>query len=54
MMLTFIKVKSNATYVEKRFAMIKNKKRGLNYRKKLEIIIISWENVEELLIVFVI
>ena len=38
----------------KRFVMIKNKKKGLNYRKKLEIIVISQENVEELLIVFVI
>ena len=45
---------SNATYVEKRFVMIKNKKRDLNYTKKLEIIVILQENLEELLIAFVI
>ena len=32
----------------------KNKKRDLNYTKKLEIIVISQENLEELLIAFVI
>ena len=35
MMLLFIKVKNNATYVEKRFAMIKNEKRDLNYTKNV-------------------
>ena len=44
----------NATYVKKRFAIIKNKKRDLNYTKKLEIIVILQENLEELLIAFVI
>ena len=29
-----------ATYAEKHFVMIKNKKRDLNYTKKLEIIVI--------------
>ena len=49
------KVRNSAIYVEKRFVMInKNKKRVLNYTKKLEIIVISQENLEELLIAFVI
>ena len=43
-----------ATYAEKHFVMIKNKKRDLNYTKKLEIIVILQENLEELLIAFVI
>ena len=38
----------NATYVKKRFAIIKNKKRDLNYTKKLEIIVTLQENLEEL------
>ena len=45
---------SNATYVEKRFVMIKNKKRDLNYTKKLELIAVLQENLEELFIAFVI
>ena len=53
-MLLFVKVKDNAKYVEKRFVMIKNKKRDLNYTKKLEIIVILQENLEEQLIAFVI
>ena len=53
MLLLFIKVKNNATYMEKHFIMIKNKKRDLNYTKKLEIIVILLENLEELLIAFV-
>ena len=42
-MLLFIKVKNNATYVGKGFVMIKNKKRDLNYTKKVEIIVILQE-----------
>ena len=44
----------NVTYVKKGFAMIKMKKRNLNYTKKLEIIVIKQGNLEELLIAFVI
>ena len=44
----------NATYVKKRFAIIKNKKRDLNYTKKLEIIVILQKNLEGLLIASVI
>ena len=44
----------NATYVKKRFAIIKNKKRDLNYTKKLEIIVTLQENLEGLFIAFVI
>ena len=54
MKIGIMKSKKNATYVEKRFVMIKNKKRDLNYTKKLEIIVILQENLEELLIAFVI
>ena len=49
-----MKSKKYATYVKKRFVMIKIKKPNLNYTKKLEIIVIIQENVEELLIAFVI
>ena len=47
-----MKRKKNATYVRKSFAMIKMKKRNLEYTKKLEIIVITQENLEELLIAF--
>ena len=43
-----MKSKKNVTYVKKSFAMIKMKKRNLNYTKKLEIIVIIQENKEEL------
>ena len=46
--------KKNATYVKKSFAGIKNKKCNLNYTKRLEIIVIIQENLEGLLIAFVI
>ena len=42
MKIGIMKSKNNATYVEKRFVMIKNKKRDLNYTKMLEIIVIYW------------
>ena len=44
----------NVTYVKKSFVMIKMKKRNLKYTKKLEIIVIIQENLEEQLIAFVI
>ena len=44
----------NVAYVKKSFVLIKMKKRNLNYTKKLEIIVIIQENLEELLIAFVI
>ena len=49
-----MKIKKNAAYVIKSFVMIKMKNRTLNYTKKLEIIVILQESLEELLIVFVI
>ena len=52
--IDIMKRKNNATYVEKRFVIIKNKKGDLNYTKKLEIIVILQESLEGLLIAFVI
>ena len=52
--ISFMKSKKNATYIKKSFVMIKMKKRNLKYTKKLEIIVIIQENLEELLIAFVI
>ena len=52
--VSFMKSKKNVTYVIKSFFMIKMKKRNLNFTKKLEIIVIIQENLEELLIAFVI
>ena len=52
MKISFMKRKKNATYVRKSFAMIKIKERNLEYTKKLEIIVITQENVEELLKAF--
>ena len=48
--VSFMKSKKNVTYVIKSFFMIKMKKRNLNFTKKLEIIVIIQENLEELLI----
>ena len=50
----FYEERKNATYVKKSFVMIKMKKRNLKYTKKLEIIVIKQENLEKLLIAFVI
>ena len=52
--ISFIKSKKYVIYVKKSFVMIKMKKINLNYIKKLEIIVIIQENLEELLIAFVI
>ena len=52
--ISLMKSKKNVTYVKKSFVMIKMKKRNLKYTKKLEIIVIIQENLEELLIAFVI
>ena len=49
-----MKSKKNVTYVKRSFVMIKMKKRNLNYTKKLEMIVIIQENLEELLIAFII
>ena len=49
-----MKSKRNATYVKKSLVMIKMNKGNLNYIKKLGIIVIIQENLEELLIAFVI
>ena len=49
-----MKSNKNATYVKKSFVMITLKKRNLKFPKKLEIIVIIQENLEELLIAFAI
>ena len=49
-----MKSKNNATYAKKSFVIIKIKKKNLNCSKKLEIILITQENLEEQLIVFAI
>ena len=49
-----MKSKKNATYIKKSFVMIKIKNLNLNYTKKLEIIVIIQENLEQLLIAFAI
>ena len=54
MKISTMKSKNNATYDKKSFVMTKMKKPNLNYTKKLEIIVIIQENLEELLIAFVI
>ena len=52
--LYIIKNKNFVIYVKKSFVMMKVKKINLNYIKKLKIIAIIQENLEELLIAFVI
>ena len=47
MKIGIMKSKKSVTYVEKRFAIIRIKKGDLNYTKKLEIIVILQENLEE-------
>ena len=54
MKISLMKSKKNVTYVKKSFVMIKMKKRNLKYTKKLEIIVIIQENLEEQLIAFAI
>ena len=49
-----MKSKKNATDVKKSFVMIKMKTRNLKYTKKLGIIVIIQENLEEQLIEFAI
>ena len=49
-----MKSKKKFPFVKKGFVMMKMKKRNLNYTKKLEIIVIIQENLEELLIAFLI
>ena len=49
-----MKSKRNATYVKKSLVMIKMNKGNLNYIKKLGIIVIIQENLEELPLAFVI
>ena len=50
MKVGLMKSRKNVTYVKGGFFMIKITKRNLNYTKKLEIIVIIQENLEELLI----
>ena len=51
---SFMKIKKFVIYVKKNLIQIKMIKMRLNYTTKLEIIVITPENLEELLIVFVI
>ena len=53
MKISFMKSKKNAT-CQKEFCYDKNEKMNLNYTKKSEIIVIVQENLEELLIAFII
>ena len=54
-MKTYImNIKNNVTYVIKSFGMIKMKNRKSNYTKKVKVTVILHENLEELLIIFVI
>ena len=52
--LSFIKNKKYVAYSEKSFLMIKIRKMNLNCTKESEIIVITPENLEELLIIFAI
>ena len=52
--ISFMKTKKYVIYAKKSFVMIKTKKNNLNYMKKLEMIVIIWENLEGLHIAFVI
>ena len=55
MEIGIMKSKESATYVQKRFVIIKNKKKiDFNYTKKLEMIVILHENLVELVIAFAI
>ena len=54
MMLLFIKAKKYVIYAKRDFVMIKIKKVNLNFIIKLEIIFITPENLEGLLIIFAI
>ena len=54
MKISLKKSKKNALYAKKSFAQIKMRKINLKNTKMLEIIVITLENVEELLIVFAI
>ena len=50
--MSLMKNKKFVTYAKKSFVMMKMRKVNLNYIKKLEIIVITPENLEEMLIVF--
>ena len=52
--IEFYEKQKYVTYLKKSFVIIKMKKINLNYIKKLEIIAIIQENLEKLLIAFVI
>ena len=54
MKIGLMKSKKNAKYFKNNFFMIKIKKKKLKYTKKLEIIVIIQEKLEELLIAFAI
>ena len=47
-----MKSKKYVIYAKKSFVLMKMRKMNLNYTKKSQIIVITLENLEELLIVF--
>ena len=52
--ISFMKSKKNVVYAKKSFVVIKMREINLNYTKKLQITAITLENLEELLIVFIV
>ena len=52
--ISFMKSKKNVVYAKKSFVVIKMREINLNYTKKLQITAVTLENLEELLIVFII
>ena len=54
MKLVLLKSKKFVIYVKKNFVLIRMMRTNLNYTIKSEIIVIKQENLEELLIIFVI
>ena len=52
--ISFMKSKKNVVYAKKSFVVIKMRETNLNYTKKLQITAVTLENLEELLIVFIV
>ena len=52
--ISFMKSKKNVVYAKKSFVVIKMREINLNYTKKLQITAVTLENLEELLIVFIV
>ena len=52
--ISFMKSKKNVVYAKKSFVVIKMREINLTYTKKLQITAVTLENLEELLIVFIV